>query len=530
MKGSLIAAIAEKTNRHACIARCSHQSETAGTSLRLEPADSQARADHIAKETVNLMRELKEQNNQLLSLFSEHVRCNGEGSYATNFLGGTAGVGQHSRDIQPTRQICNLGESQSPSRTASFDATDRRAAGPVAEIVPELAGDVGESLIPIKYTIAAKNPFCWPSIQELLRNPKYNEDYVMELEETRGLLCVYRQDKGLNLGDIDQPGLASPASSASGEEQAFSPLTPLEGPWNAGFSHFAGGNAKRLPHEDIGERNLNGTWKIDLETCLDLVKSYIDNIHILHPFLDKAWLTREVGLFAKSHDLTQNCHISTSFVPSDGFRSNNAHHTPTAPPNQAMKREHSMSTTSGPPMESSSGSSASFCMLFQPLLKPSITTAVVLLVMALGKICKWKNPLPGAVPDRMQLHRQQAQQLYSSVEKRLNIADVIPGMAYYTHATHILGSTHGGVELIHVQAKLLAGLYAGQLAHVIESWGWIAEACRACQVLVRPCVLMLASWEYITNHLFRGKLDKTASAAYTDSVKVTFWTCVELER
>jgi len=41
---------------------------------------------------------------------------------------------------------------------------------------------------------------------------------------------------------------------------------------------------------------------------------------------------------------------------------------------------------------------------------------------------------------------------------------------------------------------------------------------------------MLVSWEYITNHLCRGNFDMTASDAYTDSVKVTFWTCLELER
>ncbi len=186
--------------------------------------------------------------------------------------------------------------------------------------------------------------------------------------------------------------------------------------------------------------------------------------------------------------------------------------------------------------------------------------------MALGKICEWKDPLQILGQDRTQLPPQQAQHAYSPVSMRADLpahqnvalpnagfrfghmsrmpsneglssfekgpknADIIPGIAYYAYATEILGTTHGSVKLAYVQANLLAGLYAGQLARVFESWRWIAEACRACQVLIRPCVLMLASWKYITNHLCREKIHMTVSDAYTDLITVTFWTCLELER
>lgn len=66
--------------------------------------------------------------------------------------------------------------------------------------------------------------------------------------------------------------------------------------------------------------------------------------------------------------------------------------------------------------------------------------------------------------------------------------DVIPGLAYYGYATQILGSLQGANGLPHVQAALLAGLYAGQLAHPFQSHGWIYQAARACQVLVRSYV------------------------------------------
>ena len=65
--------------------------------------------------------------------------------------------------------------------------------------------------------------------------------------------------------------------------------------------------------------------------------------------------------------------------------------------------------------------------------------------------------------------------------------DVIPGLAYYRYAAQILG-LQGGNGLPHVQAALLAGLYAGQLAHPFQSHRWIYQAAGACQVLVRSYV------------------------------------------
>ncbi len=421
---------------------------------------------------------LQSEVHQLLNyLRNAPMRHNEGGPYATTFVGGTAGVREHSRGVQLTTPACNLGETmvsapegppcipaltvvqQAPSRIALFDATDPRAAARIEETALEVVGDIGKLLIPIKHMTAVQKLLRWPSIQELLlENPVYNEDYFMNLEETCGLLRVYGRGDGLNLGDNNQSGLVSStpsATSVDSEEQALSPITPLEGLWNTGFSSSAGGNAKRVPRKSIGELNHKGTLMINLETCLNLLESYIDHIHILHPFLQKVWLTQEVNLFAKSFNPTEHDCIHTSFIPSDSFMPKNARHKPAA---------------------------------------LSITTAVVLLVMALGEICEWKDALPGPVQDRTQLSRQQSFQFghmsqmpssegLSSFEKGLNNADVIPGMAYYTYATQILKSMHGGVKLIHIHAKLLAGLYAGQLARVFESWDWIAQACRVCRTL-----------------------------------------------
>ncbi|KAJ9633679.1 hypothetical protein H2199_009247 [Coniosporium tulheliwenetii] len=69
-------------------------------------------------------------------------------------------------------------------------------------------------------------------------------------------------------------------------------------------------------------------------------------------------------------------------------------------------------------------------------------------------------------------------------ERKNRNVDTIPGFAYYAKASDILGNLHGGNDLSHAQANLLAGLYMGQLARVIESWGWIYAASIKCRILI----------------------------------------------
>lgn len=493
------------------------------------------------------------------------------------------GVSEEREEVQPARPFVAQSEQkvlpgeiqqQRPpqqveplSRTASYEEISRRPEPIFGELLPEVVGDVGELSIPIEHTTAAQKLLRWPSIQELFsRNPtSYNENYVMELEETRGLLRVYGRGEGADLGDGGQPGPASPAPSATSvksEDHAFSPSTPPEGLWGTGFASPSSLDTKRSLHEGIGGLNPEGTLKIDPQTCVGLLKSYMDNLHILHPFLDKNRLTRMVDRFAKRYNPSE--YPRSPFVTSNSIVPGFSGHDPAATLNKAIKRKHSSSTTSGPSTDSSSGGgSSSSGTVYRPLLERSISTALVLLVLALGKICEWKDPLPGLVPDGTQnprhrphhpysplsmqldspipaalrqsptpsqssiyrtvtspstglrfgrLSRRSSNEGLSSFEKGLKNADVVPGMAYYAYATDILGNLHGGNELTYIQANLLAGLYCGQLARVFESWSWINSACRACQVLVRP-----------------NKLNMEASDPYTDLVKFTFWTCLQLE-
>lgn len=90
--------------------------------------------------------------------------------------------------------------------------------------------------------------------------------------------------------------------------------------------------------------------------------------------------------------------------------------------------------------------------------------------------------------------------------------EVIPGLALYRYATTILGHLQGGVDLKHVQAGLLAGLYASQLAHPFQSHGWLCQAARACQVLVR-----------------QRRYERFEEAITRDLYNFAYWTCLQLE-
>jgi hypothetical protein len=89
---------------------------------------------------------------------------------------------------------------------------------------------------------------------------------------------------------------------------------------------------------------------------------------------------------------------------------------------------------------------------------------------------------------------------------------VIAGLTMYGYATMILGYLQGGNELEHVQAALLAGLYAGQLAHPFQSHSWISQASRACQVLARPT-----------------RYTQLVDGPTMDLYNFAYWTCLQLE-
>ena len=386
----------------------------------------------------------------------------------------------------------------------------------------------------IEHDTAAQKLFRWRSIKALLRQSKElrfsdrTEEYVMDYETNKGVLRIYgkgRQMREQSEGSQTSGSAASPAnSSASGPSDEMSATSsPGASPdtlWGTGFIPMVSENR---PVSDVGGLNSDNTLKLDPKTMARLLDSYLDNLHILHPFLEQRALTAMVERFKQRYNPQDPSHSKATYAVPVAIENLREHKIP--------KRKHSdsyytsMSESALPPSPLSP----------KILLDRSPQTALILLVMALGKICECREDLPGPVPDGPNHASSFAANTYISEGRRTDSppfsypmrhspsssshsttntsvpspislgrfglssprssvgdlpanvrnVDVIHGLAYYAQATDILGNLTGFHELVNAQCCLLAGLYAGQLANTLESLTWIQSASRICRLLVK---------------------------------------------
>ncbi len=395
----------------------------------------------------------------------------------------------------------------------------------------------------IAHNTAAQKLFRWRSIKQLLRQSSKlgfsdrAEGYVMDYEINKGVLRIYGKGRQLRDSGIGSPMSAAAPSptlsniSGTGDEAstASSPASsPSESLWGTGF---LAGTAETRPNSDVGGLGPDNTLKLEARTISRLLTSYLDNMHIMHPFLDQRELTRMVEHFKRRHNPHDTNASKVGYtVPVNttlgAIRDPHAIH-------RAQKRKHSDGQFYGALGESSMPPSPTSPKI---LLEKSPETALTLLVMALGKICECRAPLPGPVPDNLRETANHTAHPYSPSGGQIDSppapysqtmrhspsasshstasasapspmsagrlaassprssvgelppgarnVDVIPGLAYYAQATDILGNLTGFQELIYAQCCLLAGLYAGQLANALESLTWIQTASRICRLLV----------------------------------------------
>jgi len=380
--------------------------------------------------------------------------------------------------------------------------------------------------IPVNHTTGAARLLNVPAIRALCQGAMQsskikNEKYPILQEEKRGLLRLFGRGEGYEpppgydkdpLGDHgadSTPGDShSDVSSPAGEEWGqLGGLTP----------------PGHQPDFVRGGIDANGMPDLSRETVLDLVKSYMEHINIMHPILIKSRLDLLVEHFLKSIPESQAKPKQVSTLQA-GHTSYNGpgfvgsgYRNPESPGNKRKR-----SPIAGDYAEP-------HAVLEHKPGHPfrSIGSAIVLLVMALGKICQYKGKIPdGWASDRdldnsygssptvrnghppspiqsspgmgmgspMDGERGQPRSRRTSIDgayparnpARPRNIDIIPGLAYHALATDVIGNQLAGNSLQHVHANILAGLYHGQLARVMESHGYIAAACRSLQVILRP--------------------------------------------
>ena len=405
-------------------------------------------------------------------------------------------------------------EKNSPEKKVEVDDDNPPPASLPGELdlgAPDESVRLSTGSVGIDHITAAHRLLRWPTIRNLIKRYKVSEDYVMSKEEERGLLRIYGTGQGGDSLDDMSSTTSSPTPGTPfrrGEDSIRTQVHPSPSLWGTGGFEPPGIGA-----DHPGGLDADGNLKLDSRTMHRLVDSYINNIHVMQPFLDKNRLNRMVERLA-----SRKLPLVTSSRPSP-YASYSSIMDATSPPN---KRKYEMSS----PSETSVHPN-------QPLER-RISNAIVLLVMALGKICEHKNDLPGPAADKQRESpypvsyspsnqgspasvslkpspspstasvynnaRSPQSELHARIWVRgiseenspqtrqfkdFRNVDVIPGLAYFAYATDILGNQHGGLDLPHVQANLLAGLYMGQLACTFESWSWITTACSICNYMVR---------------------------------------------
>ena len=398
----------------------------------------------------------------------------------------------------------------------------------------------------------------WPSVWPLFQDAGVDIDstYVVEAEH-RGILRIWTRGEGIDEHDGIQWG--SPAISTQSEKRAGgSVATPSDGLWGTGFL-----NIRRSKLYSVSELEPGGSPNLDVGTINALYNSYMKHVHVMHPFLDRQRLRKLFDHFIKRY-CTRHPGLKEKFAAGSGSdtecplkrqRSNNGSSTNAMDPNN-MRKE---------PTERSPGN------------------AIVWLVLALGKICLHREPLPGPVPDERLYtntvisHQRTAnpglissspisatikpspisptstpttQRTPTGAEDVTHVAprsrkfsfdwlqvvgpknlDHIPGLAYYAKAAEILGDQGDGNDLVHAQMFLLAGLYKGQLARVKESMSWISMAGRAILHLLDR--YKLYNDRYWTAHGDIRKQHERGQARIKDKrhnlIVLASWTCLQLE-
>ncbi|TQW00715.1 hypothetical protein V2A60_001767 [Cordyceps javanica] len=448
----------------------------------------------------------------------------------------------------------------------NYPAQDTTATGPDQAILPEDEVEtepgppppLGEPAIPRNHTTLAGLLLDWPSIQEMTKHHVEREgityvgEYPISQEQNRGLLILYGRGEDNRMSrrqrdrererELDQQSVDMPDDSSDSP----SPSTVTEA---ADWGTMGG----LSPYDHVDYRSgvlgPDGNPDFSETKVWSYVQSFKENILNMHPIVQPPILDQWVRQFLDSFPLTgnkNNSKASTAWAVNSSME----------PPGSKRKR------SSPGPADSIDGSSAASPTSKIGRPNRTIHTALILTILALGKVCQHRDYIPDAlhVGDPMphgrfhlngipqspkgsppgDVSRSQSSSLASPREqerpyngRRSSLAgnnrsgllkknyENIPGLEYFAFATDILGNHLGSYNnMKNVYADIFAGLYQGQLGRPLESFAFIHRASHKLQVIMRPSLEKLKRFKTTREFIKDTKYNQLSLA---------FWTCLQLE-
>lgn len=432
----------------------------------------------------------------------------------------------------------------------------------IGEVEPGPPVPPGEPAIPINHTTLASLLLEWPSIRELTRHHlekegvRYISEYPISQEQNRGVLIVYGRgedshrsryikehtDHGnLDMADDSSDIGASPSPAADwGQLGGLSPGDQID---------YRGGVLAVDGNPDFSETKV---WMY-----VESFKEHILNMHpIIQPAMLDYWVRHFLDTLPSSQPRSakpQNSKSVFAVVPPGSQTS-----TPTETTGSKRKRSPGFDGSEPPtPAPQRAG-------------RPdrSIHSAVVLTILALGKVCLHRENVPDVVhsaeslphgspvnrnggiptspnhgsPPAMSNHshssglqspKEQERGIHSrrssihgvtNSRSGFNLKknyEVIPGLEYFAYATDILGNHTGAYNnMKNVYANIFAGLYHGQLGRPMESFAFIHKASHKLQVILRPSLDRMRKIKQSGQLIQESRYNNLALA---------FWTCLQLE-
>ncbi|KAK2593416.1 hypothetical protein QQS21_008867 [Conoideocrella luteorostrata] len=421
----------------------------------------------------------------------------------------------------------------------------------------------GEPAIPINHTTLAGLLLKWPTIRDLVKPHLESEgithvtEYPISQEQSRGVLIVYGRGEDCHPsryprepnpdhGQVDMPDDSSHTTSPS----------PA-----ADWGHIGGlSPTDQTVEYKGGVLTSDGTPEFESDKVWSYVDSFRANILNMHPIIQPKvimeWVQHFMDTLPSRSTRSRNYKAqSSSFAVSN--------------PSLNMPPEAAGSKRKRSPTPDGRKTSSTWSAPRSGRPERSIHNALVLTILALGKICLYRQRVPDAVhqaeplqhgspatrngvppspgqgsPPNFSTHSQSSgfpsprepergfQSRRSSIHGSGSTPmrggmglkknyEVIPGLEYFALATDILGNHMGAYKnMKNVYALIFAGLYHGQLARPMESFAFIHQASHKLMVIMRPSLDKLRRSKQSFTMIQDMKYNQLA---------LTFWTCLQLE-